>query len=462
VGRKSVYFYDSKDSEIMEQIASGAGLQTDIEATAVIHAQMVQYSATDWDFIVTRAEANGYMVLTRDGTLVVKPPVSSAQASLALTYGRNILDFEAVIDSRDQFDAVQSVAWNASGQVLTEVDGQVPAAVAPGNLTGNDLAAVIGLSPLKLQHAGQMKESELQAWADGQRIRSAFAKVRGRARIQGYGPMMPGDLIELGGLGDRFNGKALVSGLRHEINTRNWETEITFGLSPECLVESDRRVSGAPGSGLLPGAVGLHVGLVTALEGDPDGEDRIQVRVPLIGAGEEGIWARVAALDAGNNRGTFFRPEIDDEVVLGFLGEDPTNPIVLGMMNSSAKPAPFTASDTNPQKGVVTRSRIKVIFDDDKKSVLIETPGGNSVLLDDENGAITVRDQSSNKLVLESAGITIESTGDLILKATGDVKIQGANATMAADAQLQAKGSAGAEFSSGGSTVLKGSIVQIN
>ena len=38
---------------------------------------------------------------------------------------------------------------------------------------------------------------------------------------------------------------------------------------------------------------------------------------------EQGVWARVATLDAGNDRGTFFRPEVDDEVVLGFFHDDP-------------------------------------------------------------------------------------------------------------------------------------------
>jgi uncharacterized protein involved in type VI secretion and phage assembly len=48
---------------------------------------------------------------------------------------------------------------------------------------------------------------------------------------------------------------------------------------------------------------------VTKLEADPDGEDRIQVRLPILDAQADGIWARVSSLDAGENRGFFFRPE---------------------------------------------------------------------------------------------------------------------------------------------------------
>ncbi|TEB40308.1 Rhs element Vgr protein, partial [Flavobacterium circumlabens] len=89
---------------------------------------------------------------------------------------------------------------------------------------------------------------------------------------------------------------------------------------------------------------------------------------------EQGIWCRVASPDAGENRGFFFRPEIEDEVIIGFINEDPNNAIVLGMLHSSGKPAPITAADANHQKGIVTRSEMKVVFDDEKKSIGIETP----------------------------------------------------------------------------------------
>ena len=89
---------------------------------------------------------------------------------------------------------------------------------------------------------------------------------------------------------------------------------------------------------------------------------------------EEGVWARLATLDAGDGRGTFFRPEIDDEVVVGFLDGDPRFPVVLGQCHSSAKPAPEPAKDDNHVKGYVSRSKLKLTFDDDKKVVVLETP----------------------------------------------------------------------------------------
>jgi Rhs element Vgr protein len=462
VGRKSAYFYDVKDSELIEEIAGSAGLDAEVEATSVKHAQMVQFYATDWDFLLARAESNGKLVVTESGKLVVKAPDGGKEPVLSLSYGKNLLDFEAVMDARDQFSAAKAFAWDASNQEMLEIEGASPSAVSPGNASPDDLAKVIDIEALELKHAGQLKDDELQAWADAQRLKSAFAKVRGRVRIQGFGAVGPGDVIELGGVGDRFNGKALVSGVRHEIDAENWETDISFGLSPEWFAQTRREVVEAPANGLLPGAPGLQLGLVTALEGDPDGEDRVQVRIPLIDPAEEGVWARIATLDAGEKRGTFFRPEVGDEVVLGFLNDDPRNPVVLGMLNSSAKPAPLAASDDNHEKGLVTRSEMKLLFNDDKKTITIETPNGNKVLISDEDGGMTLEDENGNKLVMDSSGITLESASDFTIKASGDVTVEGANVSTAASAQLKVEGSGGAELSSGGSTVVKGSVVQIN
>src|SRR5262249_40393044 len=160
---------------------------------------------------------------------------------------------------------------------------------------------------------------------------------------------------------------------------------------------------------------------VTALEGDPDGEDRIKCRLPLISASEVGIWARLATPDAGKDRGTYFRPEIDDEVVVGFLNDDPRYPVILGQCHSSARPAPEPPKDDNHHKGYVSREKLKLTFDDEKKVIVLETPAGNKVTLSEDDKGITMQDQNGNKITLNQDGITVESVKDLVLKAGKDV-----------------------------------------
>jgi uncharacterized protein involved in type VI secretion and phage assembly len=186
------------------------------------------------------------------------------------------------------------------------------------------------------------------------------------------------------------------------------------------------------------------------------------VKLPVIDDREQGVWARIATLDAGENRGSFFRPEIGDEVIVGFINADPRQAVVLGMLNSSAKPAPLQTSDENHEKGFVTRSEMKLIFNDDKKSVVLETPAGKKITVDEDAGVIKLEDENSNVVTLSDSGIELESGSDISVKATGDVNIEGMNVNLKAKVQFKAEGSAGAEVSASGTTVVKGAVVQIN
>jgi hypothetical protein len=120
------------------------------------------------------------------------------------------------------------------------------------------------------------------------------------------------------------------------------------------------------------------------------------------------------------------------------------------------------ASDDNNEKGFVTREKIKFIFNDEKKSVVLETPGGKKITLDDDAKVIRLEDENSNVITINSDGIKMESGKDIILKATGDVKVEGINVSLKASAQFKGEGSGGAEISTSAVAILKGSMVQIN
>jgi len=243
---------------------------------------------------------------------------------------------------------------------------------------------------------------------------------------------------------------------------------VQLGLNPELFSET-YNLRPMPASGLLPAVTGLQTGIVTVLGGDPDGEDRIKVRLPMISTSDDGIWARISTLDAGKQRGTFFRPEIGDEVIVGFLNDDPRHPVVLGMVHSSAKPAPEPPDDNNHRKGYVSREKMKFNFDDDKKIITLETPAGNKMMLSEDAKGISFVDQNGNKITMDDSGIAIESIKDVIIKAAGDVKIDGINITVKASAAFKAEGTATAELSGANTTVkgsaaaiIQGGMVQIN
>ncbi|CAI2766915.1 type VI secretion system tip protein VgrG [Flavobacterium collinsii] len=461
IGRKSKYFYDVKDSDVFEEIIGSYGLEKNVEATNFSHKELVQYNTSDWDFIVSRAQANGKLCFVENGKITVsKPDVTSATVE-TVTFGASLLDFDAEIDARNQFAKVSSYSWDYTNQELVEIEASDPGVSLNGNLTASDLSETIELENLELRHGGTITEVQLQDWADAKLLFQQLSKIRGRAKFQGIPAVKPNTIITLEGVGDRFNGKAYITGVFHELTEGNWTIDAQFGLNPEWFSET-YDIHTPTGSGIIPAIKGLHAGIVTQLEGDPNGEDRILVKIPIINNEEQGIWCRVASPDAGENRGVFFRPEIEDEVIIGFVNEDPNNAIVLGMLHSSGKPAPITASDDNHKKGIVTRSEMKVMFDDEKKSIGIETPAGKKITLDEDKGVIVIEDENSNVITIDSKGIKMESAGNIEIVASGDVKIEGTNVSLKATAQFKAEGSAGAELSSGAVAIVKGSIVQIN
>jgi Rhs element Vgr protein len=459
---KSKYFKDVKDSDIMEELIDAHGVDKDVTATTVTHKQVVQYNSTDWDFMLCRCDAAGMLCFVNDNKVTIGKPQFSGNAALTIQYGATVLDLDAEIDARLQYKSVKGSSWSYTDQsLLDSVEAEDPGVPDAGNITADALADVIGDSEFRLFHSGKMEEPELQAWVNTRALKNKLAKIRGRVRTEGTAVVSPGQLIQLNGVGERFEGKLYVTGVRHEVEDGSWQTVFQFGTNPEWFTEA-YQIQQPLAGGLLPAIEGLQIGIVTQLKDDPDGENRILVKIPVIHNDDDGAWCRVCTLDAGDNRGSFFLPEIEDEVIVGFINNDPRHGVVLGMVNSSSKPAPLTATDDNHEKGFQTRSEMKMIFNDDKKSILIETPAGNKVEITEEDKKIHLEDQNGNKLTMNSDGITIESSKDIILKASGDIKGEGTNIEFKASSAAKVEGGSGADFKSGGTTNLKGSTVNIN
>ncbi len=464
IGRKSQTFTDKTDTEIFESIIKRSGYKStelDMDDTGVKHSEMVQYNVTDWDFIVSRAEMNSMLVLCDSNKLVIKTPDTSLEPSKEVTYGKDVIEFDSEIDGRTQIREVKCSAWNFKDQKLEQSDAASIQFKENGNLKGENLAEAFGVKEFNLVHTGNLKTGELKQWSKAQLLKSRMAKSTGRIKVKGLTDINPGQIIKLNGFGKRFNGNVYVTGIRQCYDKSIWETEIYYGLSDEWFYQKQEIIE-KPAAGIIPGITGLQIGVVIKIEGDPENEDRIKIQLPTVDA-NEGIWARIASLDAGKDRGAFFRPEIHDEVVVGFLNGDPRHAIVLGMLNSSAHPSPVQSKDDNHKKGFVTRSKIKLLFDDEKKSLRMETPQGKMIEINDEKDEITLSDKHNNKIKLDSDGITIESAKDISLKTTaGNVKIEGKSVEVKAATKSSISGNASAELVSNGHTKIKGGIVNIN
>ncbi len=477
IGRKNANYVDQKDSSILKSLLGAYSLGADIKATELQHKELVQYYCTDWDFALARAEANGFLVIAEDGKVSAKPPQTEASPVLKVAYGEDLIEFHGDIDARTQFSKVKAAAWNQKQQAVVEGASAPEKLNAQGNLASSELARVIGLTEYRLQTAVPLAQDALKTWAKAQQVKSGLARMRGRMKFQGSALARVGTLIELAGVGARFNGNVFASAVHHEIADGDWTTEVEFGLAPTWSVERSD-VMAPDASGWLPGVRGLQVGVVMKLDGDPEAEERIQVSVPLMQAAADGVWARLAKFHGSSGFGAFFVPEVGDEVVLGYFNDDPSHPVVLGSLYSSKRKPPYELSAENNIKAIVTRCQARIEFDDDKKIITVQTPGDNKVVLSDDEKSILLQDQNGNKVELSPGGIVLDSPKDIKMSAKGsitidavgavsvkskaDVSSSGLNVNCDAQVGFTAKGAASAELSASGQTVVKGAMVMIN
>ena len=318
----------------------------------------------------------------------------------------------------------------------------------------------------------------LTTWSKAKTLKSKYAKIIGTIKFQGSELAAPGKLLELKGVGKRFSGNAFISGVSHEIGDGDWITTAKIGLSPNWF--SEKVKTEAPvASGLLPGIQGLQVGKVKKIYEDPDNEFRVLVNLPLIQSSEEGVWARLSTFYATNGSGAFFYPEEEDEVVVGFFNDDPRYPVILGSMYSSGRPAPETPAEGNNLKEFLSREKLKISFDEEKKIITIIIPNENQMVFNDEEGSIVIKDQNGNSMEMSSEGIAIKSSTNINITAEegitmtanteGSISVEGGELSMSAlsisasaDTELSASGDASVSISSAGELSITGTLVTIN
>jgi len=194
---------------------------------------------------------------------------------------------------------------------------------------------------------------------------------------------------------------------------------------------------------------GVVIGIVTNNK-DPDGMGRVKVRFPWRDDADESYWARIATLTAGNERGSFFLPEVNDEVLVAFEHGDIHHPYVLGALwNGVDKPPETNADGKNNIRKIKSRSGHEIIFNDDsankEEKIEIHTNAGHKIILDDSSGKekIEIVDKTGNnsikidsvqnsvsiesamQLKIKSQMIEIESVGMMTIKAGGMMTVEG-------------------------------------
>jgi uncharacterized protein involved in type VI secretion and phage assembly len=178
---------------------------------------------------------------------------------------------------------------------------------------------------------------------------------------------------------------------------------------------------------------GLFYGAYPALVADvkdPDGQGRVKVSLPWSpdgGGSKYEAWARLATLMAGNNRGSWFVPDVNDEVLVVFAGGDPRFPFVVGALwnGQDSPPESMDGAGNNYVKKLRSRNGVQITLDDHdgQEKMVLETPGGQKVTLQDGPGVVEVVDSNGNSVKLEASGITVTASAKVTVNAGGMVEV---------------------------------------
>ncbi|HEX5125594.1 MAG TPA: phage baseplate assembly protein V [Rhodocyclaceae bacterium] len=171
----------------------------------------------------------------------------------------------------------------------------------------------------------------------------------------------------------------------------------------------------------------MHAGYlaqVVSLD-DPDHLNRVQVRLLSfdgVDKQDAPMWARVVSPFAGKDRGTFFLPDLDDEVLIVFMNGDGRFPMLVGGLwnGTSTSPADIESGGTNRYKRIKSKNGIIITMDDQQgqETLQMETPGGQKITLQDGPGTITIEDSNGNSIKLDTSGITVTASAKVTLNAS--------------------------------------------
>ncbi len=478
--RKNSHFEKIKDSDLIGKLITANGLKKDVATTNNVQPEIIQYYTSDWDLMVTRAELNSLVVIVDKGTVSVKKPDTQQQPALGVKYGDSILDLQLNMDAATQYtkSSIKSHTWDFDQQKAIEAGPGAVSVKEQGNISSSTLADVFKVKNYTQQTGGSINKASLTDWSSAELMRSMLSKIRGTVLFQGSALAQTGKTIELAGLGPRFNGVAFISGVHHSVHSGKWLTRAEVGLSPRWFAATTPDIAAPGASGQLPPIKGLQTGIVKKVAKDPDGEFRVLVTLPLIKDDNKGLWVRLGTFYASNKVGAVFYPEVNDEVIVAFMNEDPRYGVILGSVYSKKNAPPYPPDEKNLKKAIKTKAGLEIIFDEKDKIIEFNTPAKQQIKIDDKGKSILIKDSNNNKITLSKSGISLESASsiklsaktDIILDAKANLKLNaGAKASMAglqvdhqAKTKFSAKGNAAAEVTASGMLTIKGALVKIN
>jgi phage protein D/phage baseplate assembly protein gpV len=423
VGKNSASWAQRRDSDVAADIAGFHNLDTDVTPTKVQHPQIEQNQECDLEFIKKLADRNErYKVYVTGETLHFGPARDKQEPVVTLPYGAGLLSFKPEANLAGQVEKVELVGWDTARKQA--IIGRAQRGDEPGRDARRQSAADY------LQ--GVLRDTPTLRLRRGRDARPAGDTARHHGGARGdRAPVLQGLLRRRGNASHRWQR------LPHALQSEGDDTVNALATAPQ--PESTHESGGY--------LKGVAIAVVTQNR-DPDGLGRVKLKFSWESEPRESDWARCAVPMAGKDRGTYFLPEVGDEVLVAFEREDMRFPYVLGALWNGQDAPPDNNSDgKNDRRVIKSRKGHTLTFDDQEQggSVELRLQDGKHLKIDDQG--LVLEDGKGNKVSIQSSGaISIEATQSLTLKAPS----------------ITLDASATAELKAGATMTVRGGLVQIN
>jgi phage protein D/phage baseplate assembly protein gpV len=447
-GCQTASYRDMTYSEVARAVAQRSGLQPGaITNTRPAHEHITQAAESDWSFLTRLATEVGFEVAVRDGKLHFRPPASSDAAPgpsdlstddpLSLLAGSDLFHVHATVTAADQVKEVEVRSWDQRRkQVLT--------ASAPASTT----ASVNGVSPAGLASAfgdrtlvasgtpyATADEVEAAAKALVDEVASSFTEIE--AQTRGNHRLRAGEAIRIGLLGSPFDGTYVITSAEHRYDAEEgYVTNLVMSGRQE---RSTFRLAG--GGALTRERISGVVPAIVDDVNDPDELCRVRLRFPWMDETYVSDWSRAAQLGAGDRRGFVVIPEVGDEVLAAFEQGDVRRPYVIaGLYNGEDQPEVGPGAFLDRTSGAVNNrvftSRVG------HQLIFIDADSGSGIVVSTSDGAHVIRlDQSERTVAVESSGdVIVKANGNLTIEAVGSVELKGQSMKLEASGPVQIKG----------------------
>jgi phage protein D/phage baseplate assembly protein gpV len=474
--RKTRTFQQVSDSDLASRIANEVGLTPTVDTTSVTYPYVLQNNQTNMEFLLARAERIGYQVYAADGKLHFKKGEASQGEGPEIAYKEALSSFRPRLTAAHQANSVTVKGWDPKGKQAITGQATPSSSLNQGGMTqtgGAKTQGAFGSATEVVVALPVATADEANALATGLSNDIGREFVQAEGVCSGDPRVKAGWTIKITGLGTRFSGKYFVTSATHVLNADSFETSFTIsGRQPNTI---SHLLDSGNGHGQSRGLVqGVVPAMVTNLN-DPDKLGRVKIKYAWLGE-IESDWVRIAAPMAGAQRGFYYLPEVNDEVLVAFEHGDVHRPYIIGVLwNSQDKPPEGTADAVGSdgkvnQRVLKTRQGHLIILDDKQgeEQINVKSKSGHTVILDDKSGSekITIRDKTgNNEMVIDSTAnsMTIKVNGDFTVDAKGKITLQSAQ-DMTLDSKAKGNFSAMGPMNieSKAPTALKGVKLDIN